>query len=181
MPAHRWVQQFVPVSAPQSGPHLNFLKMNMWPYCRNDLFLKDLVAHGCNKLSQEREMNRQPVWPEEFPEQSPVRAQLGFQMCSGSSPQQRSVPDSRIELCIIIQIDETQCWNILSHLPLFEGCEGLYAVHNLTGTTMLVFVHRFFPRGRRSVLCSSMFALLLQLSHERSQLFLGSLHDLTVL
>ena len=26
--------------------HLNFL----WPYCRNDLFQKDLVAHGCNKL-----------------------------------------------------------------------------------------------------------------------------------
>ena len=35
-----------------------------------------------------------PQWkPEEFPERSPVLAQLGFQMCSGLCHLQRSVPD----------------------------------------------------------------------------------------
>ena len=43
------------------------------------------------EFSCREEKNRQPVEPVEFPERSPVLAQLGFQMCSGSSLQQRSV------------------------------------------------------------------------------------------
>ena len=56
----------------------------MWLYCRNDLFLKDLFAHGCNRLLLgEKRIDNLWSLRNFLNDQSPVLAQLGFHMCSG--------------------------------------------------------------------------------------------------
>ena len=89
---HRWSQQFAPVSAPQLEP-LEFLEKEHAAVLSQRIVPDGL---GCTRVRQHlprEEMNRRPVEPEVFPERSPVLAQQGFQMCSGSSLQQRSIPD----------------------------------------------------------------------------------------
>ena len=61
----------------------NFLKTNVCPVLSQRFVPEGL---GCTWMQQTPEGEEKPVELEEFPERSPVLAQLGFQMCSGSSP-----------------------------------------------------------------------------------------------